>query len=100
VSRLDVGEPEIAVALATEALRGVETIEGSEFGTAIRARCYEALAGAGSPLASYARERAIAHIDTVAGAIRDARLKALFLNRPMVANVLSGGGHGARGTTA
>ena len=100
VSRLDVGEPDIAIALATEALQGVETIEGSEFGTAIRARCYEALAGAGSPLAAYSQERAIVHIQAVAGAIRDPRLKALFLNRPMIANVLTGGGRGARGTTA
>ena len=99
VSRLDVGEPESAVALATEALQEVETIEGSEFGTAIRARCYEALAGAGSPLAGYAQDRSIAHIHAVAGAIRDPRLKALFLNRPMIANVLTGG-RGARGTTA
>jgi len=100
VSRLDTGEPENAVALATEALHGVETIEGSEFGTAIRARCYEALAGSGSPLADYAQERAVAHIKSVAGAIRDPRLKSLFLNRPMISNVLSGGGRGADGTTA
>ena len=100
VSRLDVGEPESAVTLATEALHGVETIEGSEFGTAIRARCYEAFAGAGSPMAGYSQERAIAHIQSVAAAIRDPRLKSLFLNRPMISNVLSGGGRGARGTTA
>jgi serine/threonine protein kinase/tetratricopeptide (TPR) repeat protein len=100
VSRLDMGEPENAVTLATEALNGVEKIEGSEFGTAIRARCYEALAGAGSPMAAYSQERAIAHIQAVASAIRDPRLKSLFLNRPMIANVLSGGGRGARGTTA
>ena len=59
-----------------------------------------AMSGAGSPLASYAQERSIAHIHAVADAIRDPRLKALFLNRPMIANVLSGGGRGARGTTA
>ena len=94
------GEPENAVTLATEALNGVEKIEGSEFGTAIRARCYEALAGAGAPMAAYSQERAIAHIQAVASAIRDPRLKSLFLNRPMIANVLSGGGRGARGTTA
>jgi serine/threonine protein kinase/tetratricopeptide (TPR) repeat protein len=100
VSRLDIGDPDSAIALATQALETVETIQGSEFGTAIRARCYEALAGAGSPHATYARERAAAHIQTVADAIHDARLRTLFLNRPMIANVMSGGGRGARGTTA
>jgi serine/threonine protein kinase/predicted ATPase len=100
VSRLDIGEPESAIALATQALETVETIQGSEFGTAIRARCYEALAGAGSPHATYARERAAAHIQSVADAIHDARLRALFLNRPMIANVMTSGGRGARGTTA
>jgi eukaryotic-like serine/threonine-protein kinase len=100
VSRLDIGDPDSAIALATQALETVETIQGSEFGTAIRARCYEALAGAGSPHATYARERAAAHIQTVADAIHDARLRTLFLNRPMIANVMSGGGRGVRGTTA
>ena len=47
-----------------------------------------------------AQERAIAHINAVADSIRDPRLKSLFLNRPMIANVLSGGGRGVRGTTA
>jgi eukaryotic-like serine/threonine-protein kinase len=100
VSRLDIGDPESAIALATQALETVETIQGSEFGTAIRARCYEALAGAGSPHAAYARERAAAHIQTVVDAIHDSRLRTLFLNRPMIANVMSGGGRGLRGTTA
>ncbi|HEX9297384.1 MAG TPA: protein kinase [Polyangiaceae bacterium] len=100
VSRLDMGEPDHAIRLATDGLHGVETIEGSEFGTAIRARCYEALAGAGSAHAAYAHQRAVAHIHRVSDSIRDPRLKALFLDRPMIANVLSGGGRGARGTTA
>jgi tetratricopeptide (TPR) repeat protein len=101
VSRLDMGEPDNAVVLATQALQGVETIQGSEFGTAIRARCYEALAGAHSAHAEYARERAVAHITQVSSAIRDPRLKNLFLGRPMIANVLSGGGRrGVSGTTA
>jgi hypothetical protein len=101
VSRLDMGEPQNAIVLATDALQGVETIQGSEFGTAIRARCYEALAGANSPHAEYARERAVAHITSVSDAIRDPRLKNLFLNRPMISNVMNGGGsRGVEGTTA
>jgi tetratricopeptide (TPR) repeat protein len=100
VSRLDIGDPDSAIALALQALQAVETIQGSEFGTAIRARCYEALAGAGSPHATYARERASVHIQAVADAIHDPRLRGLFLNRPMIANVMSGGGRGLRGTTA
>jgi hypothetical protein len=36
----------------------------------------------------------------VVNAIHDARLRGLFLNRPMIANVMTGGGRGARGTTA
>jgi serine/threonine protein kinase/tetratricopeptide (TPR) repeat protein len=100
VSRLDIGDPDSAIALATHALETVEAIQGSEFGTAIRARCYEALAGAGSSHAPEARERAAAHIQRIAGAIHDPRLRALFLNRPMIANVMTDGGRGARGTTA
>ena len=99
VSKLDMGEPTSAVSLATEALQGVETIQGSEWGTAIRARCYEALAGAGSPLTQYARERAVAHIHAISDTIRDPRLQTLFLSRPMIVNVLRGGGGGAHETT-
>ena len=44
---------------------GVETIQGSEFGTAIRSQCYEALSRAGSPHAAYAHERALAHVKSV-----------------------------------
>jgi hypothetical protein len=97
---LDIGDPASAISLATQALDAVEQIQGSEFGSAIRARCYEALAGAGSPQASYARERAAAHIKAVSDTIHDPRLRALFLHRPMIANVMNGGGRGARGTTA
>jgi len=100
VSRLDMGEPERAIALATQALDGVETLQGSEFGVAIRARCYEALAGAGSPYAAHAHERALVHVHAVAKAIHDPRLRGLFFARSLVANVLHGGGSGEQGSTA
>jgi serine/threonine protein kinase/tetratricopeptide (TPR) repeat protein len=99
VSLVDADSPAKAADLAAMAFEGVETIQGSEFGTAIRSRCFEALRGAGSPLAGYAQERARIHIESVAAAIRDPRLKALFLARPLVANVLSPGA-GARGSSA
>jgi len=89
IARLEMGELEAAAALAKDALDGVETMQGSEFGTAIRVAVYDTLARAGSPHARYAHERALAHVRTISGAIRDARLKSLFLGHPGVVRVLA-----------
>jgi tetratricopeptide (TPR) repeat protein len=99
IARLEMGELEPAAALAKEALDGVETMQGSEFGTAIRMASYDALARASSPHARYAHERALAHVRTISGAIRDARLKALFLGHPGVVRVLVAPPESAQGTS-
>jgi eukaryotic-like serine/threonine-protein kinase len=100
ISRVET-DPALAVRLAESALEQVERLQGSEFGTAIRISCYEALHAAGAASAPDARQRTIRHIDLVAGHIRDARLRSLFLGRTSVANVLAGTSTaGAFGTTA
>jgi serine/threonine protein kinase/tetratricopeptide (TPR) repeat protein len=90
IARLEMGDPAAAAELARAALDGVEQMQGSEFGTAIRSICSDTLVRAGAPDAVRAHQRAAAHIDSVAGAIRDARLKSLFLSHPAVVRVLQG----------
>jgi serine/threonine protein kinase/tetratricopeptide (TPR) repeat protein len=84
IARLEMGDAPAAAALAKAALDGVETMQGSEFGTAIRSICSDTLARAGSPDAAHAHDRAVAHVRAVSEAIRDSRLKALFLSHPAV----------------
>jgi len=90
LARLEMKETEEAVALAKEALAGVETVQGSEFGTVIRVRAFETLERARSSDAGYALERALAHVREVSAAIRDARLKGLYLGQHIVAHILAG----------
>jgi tetratricopeptide (TPR) repeat protein len=88
LARVAAGEQQMGVLLAMNALGAVDSIQSSEYGCAIRAYCYEALLAADSPHAARARDKAAAHIRSVANAIRDPRLKNLFLMRSMVVNVL------------
>ncbi len=97
VARVE-SEPQVAAELASSALEQIESLQGSEFGTAVRISCYEALAAVGSPLAEGARELTVAHIQRVSGNIRDPRLRGLFLARPSVANVLPGGRRSGSGS--
>jgi len=88
LARVDAGEKPMGIHLAMNALNAIESIQGTEYGIEIRALSYEALTAAGSPHATAAREKAAAHIRSVAGAIRDPRLRSLFLSRPIVTSVL------------
>jgi hypothetical protein len=73
--------------LATTALGAVETLQGSEYGLEVRVLCADALKRAGSPQAPLARQRAVDYATTLVSTIRDARLRRLFAQRPLVAGL-------------
>jgi hypothetical protein len=73
--------------LATTALGAVETLQGCEYGLEVRVLCADALKRAGSPQAALAHQRAVDHAHDLLGSIRDARLRKLFMTRPVVAGL-------------
>ncbi|HEY3237486.1 MAG TPA: protein kinase [Polyangiaceae bacterium] len=88
VSRVGIGEQHTGILLATTAMGAVDTLQGSEYGLAIRALCCEALRKANSPQLEQMRERAAGYVTSLMSGIRDPELKALFLQRPYVADLL------------
>jgi len=84
-ARVDSGEMHAATLLATTALGAVETLQGCEYGLEIRVLCADALKRAGSPQAPLARQRAVDYAGALLSSIRDARFRALFVKRPILA---------------
>ena len=87
-ARVDQGEMHAATLLATTALGAVETLQGCEYGLEIRVLCADALERAGSPQAPNAHQRAVDYAVALMNTIRDARLRKLFPERPMIAALL------------
>ncbi|XYI01571.1 serine/threonine-protein kinase PknK [Sorangium sp. So ce1128] len=87
-SRVDAGEVHSGVLLARTALGAVEA-SSSEYGIEVRDLCCEALEKGAPASAGDAHHRAGMHVRQVAGYIRDARLKALFLERTVVRRILA-----------
>ncbi|WP_437639518.1 serine/threonine-protein kinase [Sorangium sp. So ce854] len=87
-SRVDAGEVHTGVLLARTALGAVEA-SSSEYGIEVRDLCCAALQKGAPASAADAYHRAAAHVRAVAGYIRDARLKALFLERTVVRRILA-----------
>lgn len=87
-ARVDIGEVHTGILLATTAMGSVAAIQGSEYGLETCFMCWETLARSGSPQASDAHRITASRVSQVASHIRDERLKALFLARPMVKAVL------------
>jgi tetratricopeptide (TPR) repeat protein len=87
-ARVDAGEVHSGVLLARTALGAVETAS-SEYGLEIRAFACEALRKGAPTSAREACLRTVAHARRVMSYVRDARLAALFLRRPMVARIIS-----------
>lgn len=91
-ARVASGDVQAGVMLATTALGAVEAMEGSEYGIHVRALATRAVTGAQSSdrigsspaMSADVCRRALAHVDKVAGYIRDPRLKELFFKRPSV----------------
>jgi hypothetical protein len=89
-ARVDTGESHAAVLLATTALGSVETLQGCEYGLEVRVLAADALARSASPQAALARQRAVDYGTAVMSTLRDARLRALFAQRPLLAPLLAG----------
>lgn len=89
-ARVDAGELDAAVLLATTALGAVETLQGCEYGLEVRMLAADTLLRADSPQAPQARRRAVDYGTTLMSKIRDPRLRTLFARRPLLANLLDG----------
>ncbi len=74
-ARVDLGEMHAATLVATTALGAVENLQGCEYGLEIRALCADALKRAGSPQAAHAHQRAVDYAESLAGMVRDPRLR-------------------------
>ncbi len=91
-ARVDSGDTQAGVLLATTALGAIEAMEGSEYGILVRSLCCEAVfralkddaIGASSSMTAEICRRALDHVDRVADYIRDPQLRALFFKRPTV----------------
>ena len=88
VARVSAGEVHSGVLLARTALGTVEAV-ASEFGLEVRALACEALRRGVLSSAREASLRAVAHVRKVRGYVRDPRLAALFLRRPIVERILA-----------
>ncbi len=88
VARVAAGEVHSGVLLARTALGTVEAV-ASEYGLEVRALTCEAFRRGAPSSARDASERAAAHVRKVRGYVRDPRLAALFLRRPIVERILS-----------
>ncbi|WP_437666141.1 serine/threonine-protein kinase [Sorangium sp. So ce1182] len=87
-ARVDAGEVHSGVLLARTALGAVEA-SSSEYGVEVRDLCCAALQKGAPASAVDAYHRAAMHVRQVADYIRDARLKALFLERTVVRRILA-----------
>ncbi len=87
-ARIDVGEVHSGVLLARTALGVVETAS-CEYGLEIRALAVEALRKGAPSSAREAASRAVAHARQVLGHVRDERLAALFVRRPVVGRIVA-----------
>ncbi|WP_437681002.1 serine/threonine-protein kinase [Sorangium sp. So ce131] len=92
-ARVEAGEVHSGVLLARTALGAVEA-GSSEYGIEVRDLCCEALQKGAPASAADAYHRAAMHVRQVAGYIRDARLRALFLDRAVVRRLLAGEAEG------
>jgi tetratricopeptide (TPR) repeat protein len=88
VARVAAGEVHSGVLLARTALGTVEAV-ASEFGLEVRALTCEAFRRGAPTSAREASTRAVAHVRKVRGYVREPRLAALFLRRPIVERILA-----------
>ncbi|MFO0757000.1 MAG: protein kinase [Byssovorax sp.] len=87
IARVDMGEVHSGVLLARTALGAVESLP-SEYSLEVRALCCEALCKGAHPSGREACTRTIEHVRRVHGFIRDPRLSAMFLRRPVVERIV------------
>jgi hypothetical protein len=82
------GSPHEAYHLVTMALGPVEAVQGCEYGLAIRAICTRILTELRSPQAAATLQRSLQFTRSIAQRIRSPRLRACFLRREVVQNLL------------
>jgi eukaryotic-like serine/threonine-protein kinase len=91
-ARVESGDTQAGILLATTALGAVEAMEGSEYGIEVRALCCEAIiraVGSTSPtLTADVCRRGLDHVDRIAGYIRDERHRERFFQRPPVKSIV------------
>jgi len=94
-ARVDLGDAQAGVLLATNALGAVEAMEGSEYGIEVRSLCCDAVikalgkdAASGTTLTTDVCRRALDQVDKLAGYVRDARLREQFHERAPVRSIV------------
>ncbi len=101
-ARVDSGDTQAGVLLATTALGAVEGMEGSEYGIEVRSLCTDAvissladhrLATSSPTMTADVCRRALDHVDLIAGYVRDPLRREQFFKRPPVARIV---GHAMR----
>ncbi|MBW2454263.1 MAG: hypothetical protein JRI68_07125, partial [Deltaproteobacteria bacterium] len=97
-ARVNSGDTQSGVLLATTALGAVEGMEGSEYGIEVRSLCADAvisavsnerLATASPTMTADVCRRALDHVDLIAGYVRDPVRRDQFFKRPPVARIVS-----------
>ncbi len=96
VARVDLGNGQAGVLLATTALGAVEAMEGSEYGIEIRSLCCEAVIKAvgfdrsatASTLNTSVCRRASNQVDKVLSYVRDPQLRERFMMRPPIRSIV------------
>jgi len=97
-ARVDLGDLQTGILLATNAMGAVEAMEGSEYGIEVRSLCCDAMLR-GHPMAREPStstplpvldtcQRALEHVQCIAGYIRDSQLRELFRERSPVKRIL------------
>jgi hypothetical protein len=90
---VDAGETQSGVLLARTALGAVEA-GSSEYGIEVRDLCCGALRKGAPTTAGDAYHRAALHVRKVASYVCDTRLRALFMERPVVRRILEADAQG------
>ncbi len=98
VTRVELGDIQKGLFLATTGLGAVEAMEGSEYGIEVRGLCCDAVihatqadraSGMRSPMTLDVCRRALDEVDRIAGYIRDPQLRERFFRRPPVRAISS-----------
>ena len=108
-ARVDNGDTQSGVLLATTALGAVEAMEGSEYGLEVRSLCCQAvikalhqekLTGSTPAMTADVCRRALDEVDRIAGFIRDDEMRELFFDRMPVREIVQNAGRFARSERA
>lgn len=96
-ARVESGDTQTGVLLATTAMGAVEAMEGSEYAIEIRSLCCEAViraigdeahGGTAPTMTADVCRRALEQVDMIASYIRDPKLREMFFRRPPVKSIL------------